>query len=211
MQPCGRISLGGQPCRRSRHIPSIFSVAGFQELISGKNPAEVSYGHGIALHAGPDQLSHFDALLERMLQETRRKEANARHMVAALFQQFIVEICREFVQWPCSTPSVAAPVGKVLSHLGAAYAKPTSNKQLAGMAGLSLRTFLRRFRKATGFSPQQYLLRIRLARACHLLRETPAAITDIAFRTGFTDSNYFSRRFRDVIGLSPSDYRGKHT
>ncbi len=74
---------------------------------------------------------------------------------------------------------------------------------------MSERTFLRRFREATGFAPIDYVIRARIRRAADLLADLNAglSITEIAFRCGFQDSNYFSRQFRRYIGTNPRNYR----
>jgi AraC family L-rhamnose operon transcriptional activator RhaR/AraC family L-rhamnose operon regulatory protein RhaS len=72
---------------------------------------------------------------------------------------------------------------------------------------MSQRSFLRVFQSATGTSPLAWVIAQRINRACHLLRHTDRRVTEVAFDVGFNDSNYFSRQFRKIAGLSPRDYR----
>ena len=72
---------------------------------------------------------------------------------------------------------------------------------------MSASSLLRNFKDATGFSPIDYLLRIRIARAVELLRSDEMTITSAAFNVGFSDSNYFARQFKRIMKTSPSDYR----
>jgi AraC family transcriptional regulator len=58
-----------------------------------------------------------------------------------------------------------------------------------------------------GMTPHQYVLRTRLHRAALLLRRTDQPVAGIAFDCGFGDLSTFNRRFRRVMGASPSDYR----
>jgi AraC-like DNA-binding protein len=53
----------------------------------------------------------------------------------------------------------------------------------------------------------EYHIRLKIRRACRLLKQTDLNITEIAFRSGFEDSNYFARQFRKIMGVSPSLYR----
>lgn len=78
---------------------------------------------------------------------------------------------------------------------------------MAVETAMSERSFLRNFREATGCSPADYVIRARIRRATQLLDHEDPAITDIAFRCGFNDSNYFSRQFRRITGTSPRLYR----
>ena len=68
-------------------------------------------------------------------------------------------------------------------------------------------TLLPVFRKVTGYSPIDYLLHVRLAKAAEMLQKTELPISEIALECGFTDSNYFSRQFRRHCNSSPRDYR----
>ena len=72
---------------------------------------------------------------------------------------------------------------------------------------MSQRSFMRAFQAAMGSSPVAHLIRLRLNRAATLLRHNDESITDIAFRVGFSDSNYFTRQFRNVMGVSPREYQ----
>lgn len=76
-------------------------------------------------------------------------------------------------------------------------------------AGLSRRTFERRFRTATEFSPLAYLQRTRMQRARHLLDATTSSIGDVAVTVGYTDIAYFRDLFLRTSGFTPSDYREK--
>ena len=67
--------------------------------------------------------------------------------------------------------------------------------------------FLRTFRALVGITPHQYVLRTRLHRAALLLRRTDQPVANIAFDCGFGDLSTFNRRFKRVMGASPSDYR----
>lgn len=75
-------------------------------------------------------------------------------------------------------------------------------------AGMSPYHFLRTFRRLVGMSPHQYVLRTRMQRAAVALRTTDDSVSTIAFATGFNDLSTFNRRFRRIIGTSPTDYRG---
>ena len=64
-------------------------------------------------------------------------------------------------------------------------------EDLASRAGMSISTLLRRFRVATGPFPFEFLLNLRLERAREILPTTDQRITDVAFNSGFRDSNTF--------------------
>ncbi|GLU32470.1 AraC family transcriptional regulator [Trinickia caryophylli] len=80
---------------------------------------------------------------------------------------------------------------------------------LARHAGLSPYHFVRTFRRATGTTPHQYVLRARLRAAAARLADEPAKIVDIALDCGFDDLSNFNRAFRAEFGANPRAYRAR--
>ncbi|MCS7466042.1 AraC family transcriptional regulator [Stieleria sp. ICT_E10.1] len=98
---------------------------------------------------------------------------------------------------------------RVITHLHENFADRLSTDELAEMAGLSVSHFERRFRRAFGASPRQYLVRIRVEHAARMLLETEKTVSEIAHACGFYDHAHFSRSFRNIMQLSPSQYRSR--
>lgn len=80
---------------------------------------------------------------------------------------------------------------------------------LADKAGLGLRTFARRFKKATGDTPLEYLQHLRVGKARTLLETTNESIDIITYATGYEDVSSFRRLFKKTTGLLPTAYRKK--
>jgi transcriptional regulator GlxA family with amidase domain len=80
---------------------------------------------------------------------------------------------------------------------------------LVQRSGLPKRTFDRRFRSATGYSPLAYVQALRIEEAKHLLETGAQPIEEIAQEVGYTDLASFRRLFRRQAGMSPGDYRRK--
>ncbi|TWT67508.1 AraC family transcriptional regulator [Allorhodopirellula solitaria] len=110
----------------------------------------------------------------------------------------------ERIQTPSGTVDAFA---NVITHLHENFADRLSTDELAEMAGLSVSHFERRFRRAFSASPRQYLVRIRVEHAARMLRETDKTVSEIAHECGFYDHAHFSRSFRKIMQLSPSEYR----
>jgi transcriptional regulator GlxA family with amidase domain len=84
---------------------------------------------------------------------------------------------------------------------------PVSMTALASHLKLGSRTLNRRFKKATGMSPQAYLQTLRIAAAKDLLKHSNLSVGDIAWQLGLQDVSYFSQLFRQHNGISPLRYR----
>lgn len=100
-------------------------------------------------------------------------------------------------------------VTDIVRQLEGTSEQPHALLDLAERAGLSPFHFLRVFRKVTGVSPHQFLLRLRLNAAALRLRRTNEPITEIAYATGFEDLSNFIRTFRAEFGAAPSRYRAR--
>ena len=79
--------------------------------------------------------------------------------------------------------------------------------EMAQAVGLSTAHFARMFRKSTGETPHQFVLRQRLERAKGMLRAPDARVLDVAIACGFKTQQHFAQVFRDVWGVSPTEYR----
>jgi AraC family transcriptional regulator len=78
---------------------------------------------------------------------------------------------------------------------------------LAGVAGLNVFHFARAFKQSTGETPHQFVVRRRIDRAKEFLHHPQATVLEASVRTGFVDQSHFSKVFRRVVGVAPSDYR----
>jgi AraC family transcriptional regulator len=79
--------------------------------------------------------------------------------------------------------------------------------ELAQSVGLSIAHFSEMFRKSTGETPHQFVLRLRVERAKEMLRSAESRVLDVAIACGFKTQQHFARVFRHLCGLSPKEYR----
>jgi len=100
---------------------------------------------------------------------------------------------------------ISAMVAEIQSGTGALPNVAT----MARRAGLSQAHFSRVFHVITGQSPRDFLMQTRLMKARHLLTGTELSINEISSRLGYADIFFFSRQFKEKIGVSPSAYRKK--
>ncbi|RTE10865.1 helix-turn-helix domain-containing protein [Paenibacillus whitsoniae] len=101
----------------------------------------------------------------------------------------------------------AAIVREAIAYMKAGYQDDLTRDFMARRASLSPSYFSSIFKKHTGYSPIQYLTRIRIDKAKQLLKESRLPIKQVAEEVGFVDSFYFTRLFTRETGLTPSHYR----
>jgi transcriptional regulator GlxA family with amidase domain len=99
---------------------------------------------------------------------------------------------------------------RVLDKMKADLAADLHVSTLAAESGYSRSHFLRTFRAAMGCSPHQCLTRLRVEQAKTILQETSVSLIDIALACGFSSHAHFSNTFRQMVGITPSEYRRTH-
>jgi AraC family transcriptional activator FtrA len=101
------------------------------------------------------------------------------------------------------------PLAEVMDWARERLGGPVSLAGMAGRAAMSERTFLRRFRDATGLTPMGWLQRERMVRARELLEGSEAALADVAAACGFASPETFRTAFRKIVGVAPGAYRAR--
>jgi AraC-like DNA-binding protein len=98
---------------------------------------------------------------------------------------------------------IDAIVSRVMDNL----AKPVSAAELAAELGMTESRFSRFFRRATGNTFTDFVNLVRINRACQLLMESDRYVTQICWEVGFRNIANFNRRFHDIKGMTPTQFR----
>lgn len=101
-------------------------------------------------------------------------------------------------------------LGESMRHVEASLRQGLTNREIAAHMNVSVNVMLRQYRRELNLSPQEYLRRKRVERACVLLHDPSRSIKQIADETGFCDRYHLSRVFKSIQGLSPQQYRQRH-
>lgn len=153
------------------------------------------------------ELATVVAYADTLEAELRTRACGFAFTSAASFMQIVAFISRRYSQSKNSDARALLRIATAVSHLETHYDEPLNLDELARLAHMSKRSFLRAFQAAIGSAPIAYLLKLRLNRAATLLRRADENVTSAAFKAGFNDSNYFARQFRKTFGMPPSEYR----
>ncbi len=111
------------------------------------------------------------------------------------------------VRAPMPAKEIPAEIAAAMRHLETAFADPLTPSTLARIAGLPAARFARIVKRIFGITPSQLIAKTRIAAASRLLRETDRSIAEIAHECGFTDHSAFTRSFRAVTSVTPTDFR----
>jgi AraC family L-rhamnose operon transcriptional activator RhaR len=124
-----------------------------------------------------------------------------------LLVQVLSLLARNVVERPGARPHRA--VLAALKLIDDAPTEPWTLQSLARRVHVEPTYFVRLFRAVVGLPPMAYLGRRRLELATTFLRRDDLAVANVGELSGWPDANYFSRRFREHFGMSPSRYRAR--
>lgn len=154
-----------------------------------------------------DAIAGLQPLLAALARECRGGDSGAGLMAESLFAQLVVTLWRDRFATDGDQLPPSSRFAHVLRYLRQNCTQAIDLDEVAQRFGYSPRNFRRVFREATSTTPHDYLVKLRLGHAMRALRATDDNVTDIAFGSGFNDSNYFSYAFHKLVGMSPSRYR----
>ncbi|SDL49686.1 ABC-type Fe3+-hydroxamate transport system, substrate-binding protein [Paenibacillus sp. OK060] len=120
-----------------------------------------------------------------------------------LVYELLQHVYRELLE---EEPTVEQSILRTVDYMQQHYEQVITRKQLAEIAGISPWHYSRKFSERFGKPPLDYLAHYRIYRAQEELLLSTATSQDIAKKTGFEDAHYFSRRFKQLTGVSPRNY-----
>ena len=110
---------------------------------------------------------------------------------------------------PIRPREIPADLAKALHRLETGYAEPLTPSELAGVAGLPVARFARLVKRIFGFTPIQLITKTRIAAASRMLRDTDHSVARIAQECGYYDHSAFTRSFRAVTSVTPTQFRAE--
>lgn len=153
------------------------------------------------------ELAQAESLARQIQEECDRREPGWEVAAIARLQELIVFLSRQYTQTGTESGQALLRVASVIGCIETDYGQPWTLDKLASSARMSASSLSHVFKEATGHPPIDYLIRVRIQRAMTLLRETAMPVSNVAGRVGFSDSNYFTRQFRRITGVSPREFR----
>lgn len=156
---------------------------------------------------GGPRLEESLILVNKIERELFESDSASNEIQSLLTTELLITACRFAELKGGKTGSLWPNIEKALSYIQDHFNEKTDVEKLCALASMSERSFMRYFIRITGYSPIQYLLKTRILRACQILRETDNPLSAISASCGFDDTNYFSRSFKKITGLTPYVFR----
>ena len=180
-------------------------------LVDGKH-LDAVMGQHYELKAGTgivdDPLVHLiQAIIANIQDERRYSNEFAKELIHAFVYALAARHGNPAAGLPVKGGIAPGRMKSLLSWLEARIGDPLTIDAMASQVGLSTAHFSREFKHATGQTPWEYFLQLRLERARQLL-EQGESVTNVALQTGFSDQPHLSRLFKQRFGVSPSSLAG---
>lgn len=188
----------------------LMSVPGYHVLFTLEPAFRERHQFNSRLRLSPMDLAHAIEVIDVLEKELLQKKLGYRLMATTMFLQIATFLSRLYDRSRDERSRSLLQIADTISHIEMNYTRSITLDQLVEISKMSRRNFLRTFEQTMGHSPIQYLIRLRIRKACERLRTDQANITEVAMSVGFTDSNYFSRKFRDITGVSPRTYKSRY-
>jgi AraC-like DNA-binding protein len=107
----------------------------------------------------------------------------------------------------CGAPEAIRRIEQSVAYMTQHLDRPLQVATLAAHVNISPSHFFALFKRRIGSAPMDYFTRLRMQRASRLLESSSLSVKEIAAQLGYEDPFYFSRVFKSVHGLAPSDFR----
>ncbi|UPQ90246.1 helix-turn-helix domain-containing protein [Vibrio sinaloensis] len=188
-------------------LPSMRALSGYQALFKIEPIARQTSEYSAKLTLDRQQLQVTAHLLEQIRQEYQQAEPGFEIVISSLMQQLVVNLSRIYQSHQLNAPQTTFALSRALVFLEQHFTSSDIDiDQIANAAFVSPRQLQRLFRQYFECSPIQYLRSLQLNYASKLITdEKVTSVQEIAERSGFSDSNYFSKCYKQHFAQTPRD------
>ena len=159
------------------------------------------------LHLNPHQLSHIKDIINQMNKERESGNSGFKTIIEYLFRVLIINLCRCYTETDIPHSKELFTIGLAIDFMEENLAADITLEMLAKRAHASESTFSRAFKRITGCTPIDYLIRLRIEKATEMMEKNCSIrVIDASSATGFYNSSYFTRKFKSIIGMTPLEY-----
>lgn len=185
-----------------------FPLAYWQTLLDGGMDGQFEFDRP-EIHNGTFSSPIVHAAMLRLWSLSEEEDVPSRLLAQAAGSEILAELCRLSGQPFTPATGGLAPWAerRCLELIHARYREDISLEELAAEARLSLFHFARMFKQSIGVPPRVYMTRLRMEKACELLKYTDLPITEIAFEVGYSSNQVLARIFSKYHNMTPTDYR----
>ncbi len=183
-----------------QEIPGYFALFEAEPELRSRNDFKAK----LTLNA--EQLAQVRDILNIIEVECRRRSPGYRFAVLTAFHQLLLYVTRSYDNDEKKYSQRMIKLSMMIKFIEENFTRDISRKEIMNHAGVSTSVGSRIFQEFLHETLVNHLIKVRIKHASELLRNTDLPISEIAFRCGFRDSNYFSLQFKKQTGYSPRQF-----
>jgi AraC-like DNA-binding protein len=183
-------------------LQEMMGFHGFFDLET-RSPEGRSFRQRLRLE--PAVLAEVESLLRQIETEFREDTGGRRTVMNSLFLLLATRLSRIYEQERADQP--AAAVAAAVAYIRRHFRRPIRIDELAEIAGLSPSQLQRSFKRFYGTTPVAMVSRLRVEAACHMLVDRTLEFNSIASDLGYASASFFSTQFRQLMDMSPREFR----
>lgn len=202
-------------CRAFEH----FNISCSPDMLS-RIGINLAFIHGInelfqrstrisSFHLNSTEFNDAKRIIDTMFEAYGRDKKSERGNLRANFAMLLCLFAQAY-SLHHESDKIAGRLDKVIAYINEHFKGKITLPEIAKIANLSVSQLVRTFKQNCGTPPGNYILELRLNEGRRLLNNTNLAISEIAYLSGFNDTNYFSRAFRKRFGTAPNQCRKKN-
>ena len=196
---------------RSKLFLQLESFANILNLIdkSGKVAKEFLSSSFVAINLNDKDFFRAKELFSELDEYEKNKNANN-----SLVLSVITRLISFFIESKSNTPTKVKNnnfITRTILYINEHITENLSIEEICSHVFISKYHFCREFKRQIGLSVMKYILYSRLSLSQELMRDTDLSISEIAYRAGFSSTNYFCNVFKKENGITPKEFRKKHS
>ncbi|KAB8125766.1 AraC family transcriptional regulator [Gracilibacillus oryzae] len=191
----------------SEHWEFIYITLFGDEAVHYYEFLKQEYGQILQMPMKARPIKHIYRLLEK-IETTGISHA---YEASGYAYSFLMECMQYFEHDLKKDEELPIAIAKSVTFMEKNFSEDISLSDIVQVSGLSKYHFTRLFSKTMGETPIQFLTRIRIQYAADLLQQRKLSVEEIAKKVGYTNGNYFSKVFKSILNVTPSEYRNNQS
>ncbi len=188
-------------------INELIDIPGFQALFVYEPMFRKMNNFKAKLYLNSNQLNELMPIIKLMKKIQLDKMPGYKIATEYVFKLVVISLCSYYSETDIPRSKELLRISEVINFMEKSFAEKITLNDLADKINLTVPTFRRAFKRVTGCSPIDYLIRLRVEGAAKMMSENnKIKVIDAAMNSGFDNSSYFTRKFKQVMEITPAEY-----
>jgi len=179
-------------------------MPGFQALFINEPIYRKNQKFKSKLHLNSRQFREISQLTNSMKKEQTETQPGFNEAMQKYFELLIINVCRYYSEVGKPNPKALLRISSAIDFMENNFDQSFTISNLAKISYMAESNFRHSFKRITGLSPINFLIRLRIEKATEFMADdSDINVTETAVKSGFENSAYFSKKFKEIIGITP--------